>query len=172
LEADALIHVPPDQLRISRTDAEMDTLADPLTFYQNVSTSGELRDAAKDAQVLLNEYGIEISMRFDVYQAKLNAAKNIKTSGRKLNAEEERLVEKLLLDGKRAGLDLPDEERKELEKLKKELSQVCVEFKVSYPLEFAESINPDRNEQKNFNEENVCFLECQVIQHDSQGQSI
>lgn len=71
-------------------------------------------------------------MRLDVYQAKINAEKNIKASGRKLNPEEERLVEKLLLDGKRAGLDLPDEERKQLEKLKKELSQVCIEFKVRF----------------------------------------
>jgi len=72
-----------------------------------------------------------MSMRLDVYQAKVNAEKNIKASGRKLNPEEERLVEKLLLDGKRSGLNLPDKERKELEKLKKELSHICVEFSVS-----------------------------------------
>ena len=113
----------------------METLTEPLLFYQNVSTSKELRDAANAAEVLLREYGIEISMRLDVYQAKVNAEKNIKASGRKLNPEEERLVEKLLLDGKRAGLDLPDKERKELEKLQKELSQTCVEFSVSLALE-------------------------------------
>jgi Zn-dependent oligopeptidase len=45
------------------------------------------------------------------------------------------LVEKLLLDGKRAGLDLPEKDRKELEKLKKELSLTCVEFSVSLILE-------------------------------------
>jgi len=70
-------------------------------------------------------------MRLDVYQAKLNAEKNIKASGRKLNPEEERLVRKTVLDGKRSGLDLPEQERKELEKLQKELSQTCVEFSVS-----------------------------------------
>ena len=113
----------------------METLSEPLLFYQNVSTSKELRDAANAAEVLLREYGIEISMRLDVHQAKVNAEKNIKASGRKLNPEEERLVEKLLLDGKRAGLNLPDEERKELEKLKKELSQACVEFSVSLTLD-------------------------------------
>ena len=109
----------------------MEITSAPLLFYQNVSTSKELRDAASAAEVLLDEYGIEISMRLDVYQAKVNAEKNIKASGRKLNPEEERLVEKLLLDGKRAGLDLPNKERKELEKLKKELSQICIEFGVS-----------------------------------------
>jgi Zn-dependent oligopeptidase len=110
----------------------METETEPLIFYQNVSTSKELRDASNAAEVLRREYGIEMSMRVDVYQAKVNAEKNIKASGRKLNPEEERLVEKLVLDGKRAGLDLPEEERKELEKLKKELSQTCVEFSVSF----------------------------------------
>jgi len=113
----------------------MESLSEPLLFYQNVSTSKELRDASNAAEVLLREYGIEISMRLDIYQAKVNAEKNIKASGRKLNPEEERLVEKLLLDGKRSGLDLPDKERKELEKLQKELSQTCVEFNVSLVLD-------------------------------------
>jgi len=112
----------------------MDTLTNPLTFYQKVSTSKELRDTSNNAQVLLREYGVEISMRLDVYQAKVNAENNIKTSGRKSNPEEERLVEKSLLDGKRAGLDLPDKEREELEKLKKELSQTRTEFSVSFAL--------------------------------------
>lgn len=124
-----------DQLPISRADAEVETLTEPLLFYQNVSPSKELRDAANAAELLLRDYGIEISMRVDVYQAKVNAEKNIKASNGKLNPEEERLVEKLLLDGKRAGLNLPDEERKELEKLQKELSQTCVEFSVSFPLD-------------------------------------
>lgn len=127
---------PSDQLAIAHGDAEMESLSEPLLFYQNVSTSKELRDAANAAEVLLREYGIEISMRLDIYQAKINAEKNIKASGRKLNPEEERLVEKLVLDGKRAGLDLPDKERKELEKLKKELSQICVEFNVSLVLDY------------------------------------
>lgn len=116
---------------MSNASAEIDTLSDPLVFYQNVATSKELRDAANAAEVRLSEYGIENSMRLDVYQAKLNAKKNIKSSGRKLNPEEDRLVEKSILDGKRAGLDLPEKDRKELERLKKELSQTCVEFNVS-----------------------------------------
>jgi Zn-dependent oligopeptidase len=114
----------------------VESLVEPVIFYQNVSTSKELRDAANSAEVLLREYGIEASMRVDVYQAKVNAEKNIKASGRKLNPEEDRLVEKLLLDGKRAGLDLPEDERKALEQLKKDLSQLCVEFSVSHLLGF------------------------------------
>lgn len=70
-------------------------------------------------------------MRLDVFQAKVAAEKNIKASGRTLAAEEQRLVDKMLLDGKRAGLALEEKERTELTELKKELSQVCLEFSVS-----------------------------------------
>ena len=143
----------------------METLTEPLLFYQNVSTSKELRDAANDAEVLLREYGIETSMRLDVFQAKVNAEKNIKASGQKLNPEEKRLVEKLILDGKRAGLSLPEKERKELEKLQKELSQTCVEFSVSFT--FGSLYYYSRSdEQKNFNEENVCTCGFRVLRRE------
>jgi hypothetical protein len=140
----------------------METQSEPLLFYQNVSTSKELRDASNAAEVSLREYGIEISMRLDVYQSKVNAEKNIKASGRKLNPEETRLVEKLLLDGKRAGLNLPEKERKELEKLQKELSQTCVEFSVSFPPDPLCSYSRS-DKQKNFNEENVCIQRATVF---------
>ena len=35
-----------------------------------------------------------------------------------------------MLDGKRAGLDLPEDKRNELATLKKELSSICVQFQV------------------------------------------
>ncbi|TFY69553.1 hypothetical protein EVJ58_g360, partial [Rhodofomes roseus] len=114
----------------------IDAAVEPLSFYQNVSPSKELRDASNEAEVLVRDYGVDASMRLDVFQAKLAAEKNIKASGQKLDAEEQRLVDKMLLDGKRAGLALPEAQRDELMKLKKELSQASLEF------------------SKNFNEEN------------------
>lgn len=72
-------------------------------------------------------------MRLDVFQAKVAAEKNIKESGKwdKLTHEEKRLVDKMVLDGKRAGLALPEKDRDELMALKKELSHTCLEFSVS-----------------------------------------
>ncbi|KAH9948304.1 Metalloprotease [Amylocystis lapponica] len=109
-------------------------------FESNVSPSKELRDASNDAEVLVRDYGVEASMRLDVFQAKLAAEKNIKASGAKLSTEEQRLVDKMVLDGRRAGLALPEKERDELMALQKELSQACLEF------------------SKNFNEENGSVL--------------
>jgi len=77
-------------------------------------------------------------MRLDVFQAKVAAEKNIKDKGEwdKLSPEDQRLVEKMILDGKRAGLALPEAERNELMTLKKELSQVCLDFTVSLSAKF------------------------------------
>jgi Zn-dependent oligopeptidase len=76
----------------------MDSECEPLAFYQNVSTSKELRDASNAAEVLMRDYGVEASMRLDVYHAKLNAQKNLKASGEwdKLSSEQQRLVDKMV----------------------------------------------------------------------------
>ncbi|KAI0059531.1 metallopeptidase MepB [Artomyces pyxidatus] len=125
-----------ESLALAYGEARFDSVAEPLSFYQNVSPEKDLRDASNDAEVLVRDFSVESSMRIDVFNAKLAAQRNIEKSGRKLNAEEQRLVEKMVLDGTRAGLALPEAARNELMELKKELSQVCLEF------------------SKNFNEEN------------------
>lgn len=63
-----------------------------------MSPSKELRDASNEAEVLVRDYGVESSMRLDVFQAKASAEKNIKASGQwdKLSAEDQRLVEKMV----------------------------------------------------------------------------
>ncbi|ELU36497.1 metallopeptidase MepB [Rhizoctonia solani AG-1 IA] len=111
-------------LPLALAEAHLDATTEPLSFYQNVSPNEKLRDAATEAEKLVREFGIESSMRVDVYTALLNARKK----GEKLTKEEQRLVDKMILDGKRAGLALPEDKRAELMKLKKELSVVCTDF--------------------------------------------
>jgi hypothetical protein len=100
--------------RLADDETSLETITGPLQFYQYVSTDEGVRDAANAAEVRLNEFGIESSMRVDVFKALKAAKENIDKSGKKLGAEEERLVVKMLLDGKRNGLDLPEETRNEL----------------------------------------------------------
>ena len=71
-------------------------------------------------------------MRIDVFQAKTAAEKNMKEKGEweRLGPEEKRLVDKMILDGKRAGLTLPEKERNELMALQKSLSQTSLDFMV------------------------------------------
>lgn len=101
-------------LPLADSEAEVDTVMEPLSFYQNVSPSKELRDASNEAEVLLRDFSVEASMRVDVFDAIKGAAESVEKSGKQLSPEEKRLVEKMLLDGKRAGLDLPEEKRNEL----------------------------------------------------------
>ncbi|KAG8998057.1 hypothetical protein FRB94_007252 [Tulasnella sp. JGI-2019a] len=117
---------------LSLHEADVDNQSEPLSFYQNVSPDEKLRDASNDAEKLLRDFGIESSMRVDVYNSLKNAEKNIQESGQKLTPEQQRLVDKMILDGKRAGLDLPEDKRAELMQLKKQLSQTCLEFSKNY----------------------------------------
>lgn len=72
-------------------------------------------------------------MREDLYKAKATAEANLRKTGTwdTLSAEQKRLVEKMLLDGKRAGLALGNKEDKEkLKILKDQLSDACLTFRV------------------------------------------
>ena len=72
-------------------------------------------------------------MREDLYKAKVTAAANLRKAGAwdALSAEQKRLVDKMLLYGKRAGLTLEKKEDKErLMGLKDELSGACLKFTV------------------------------------------
>ncbi|KAF8311667.1 metallopeptidase MepB [Cantharellus anzutake] len=119
-------------LELAKEESELENTTGPLTFYQYVSTQDELRNAANTAEQRLNEYGIEASMRIDVFEALKAAKANIDKEELKLAPEENRLVEKLLLDGKRNGLDLPEETRNQVATLKKELSNTCTEFSKNF----------------------------------------
>ncbi|TFY78788.1 hypothetical protein EWM64_g5226 [Hericium alpestre] len=115
-------------LALAYGKASLDAVTAPLGFYKDVYPSKELRDASIEAEVLVRDFGVESSMRLDVYQAKVAAEKNIEASDVELNPEEGRLVHKMLTDGRCAGLALPEKEREELKELKKELSQGVVIF--------------------------------------------
>ncbi|KAI9058341.1 hypothetical protein FKP32DRAFT_1636336, partial [Trametes sanguinea] len=86
----------------------------PLEFYQNVSTSQELRDASTEAESLIRDFRTDSSIRLDVFRAQQAAQKKIKQSGKTLSLEEQRLADKVISDGARVGLALPDAKRQKL----------------------------------------------------------
>lgn len=100
-------------------------------FNQGVSPSQELREASNEVDGTIQKYKIEVAMRVDLFMAKKAAQRNILSSGKTLTAEEQRLVDKMVQEGVRAGLALPNEKRDELKEWKKELAAACLEFNVS-----------------------------------------
>lgn len=122
------------KLALALREAAFEGAMESLSFYQNVSPSKELRDAANEAASMQRDQEVSVEMRIDLFQAKQAALKNIEQSAVALDAEEQRLVRKMLQDGTRAGLALPEDKREELSKLKKELSATCLQFIVSLEL--------------------------------------
>lgn len=90
-------------------------ITSPLAFYTHVATDDGVRAASIAAEESIDKFGVESEMRVDVYQSLVNAEKN--TDKSQLTDEQKRLVEKMIMDGKRAGLALPDEKREKLKKV-------------------------------------------------------
>ncbi|KAH9820636.1 metallopeptidase MepB [Melampsora americana] len=97
-----------------------------LTFYQYVSPEESVRNAAVEADKLLTEYGIEVSSRMDVYKALLAAQKATDVSS--LDPESKRLLERLILERTRFGLNLEEKDRLQFGELKKEISNLAIDF--------------------------------------------
>ncbi len=104
-----------------------------IGFYQAVSTDQALRDSSTEADKLLDDFGIESSMREDVYKLVDAALKR----GEKLDPESQRLLEKERKSYIQNGLGIPaGPKRDRFKEIKKRLSKISIIF------------------QKNLNEEN------------------
>jgi thimet oligopeptidase len=96
-----------------------------------------MRDAARDESTKLEAWGIGLEYREDIYRV-LQAYADTKPS---LNAQQQRLMDFTLRDYRRAGLALPATERKRVEQLRKNLSELTQQFDVGInearaPLDF------------------------------------
>ena len=85
-------------MTLASGDTGIEVITEPLSFYQNVSPTKEIRDASNEAQSLLLDFGVESSMRLDVFKAKMAAKENVEASGQwdKLSPEQHRLVDKMV----------------------------------------------------------------------------
>jgi thimet oligopeptidase len=92
-----------------------------------LARTAAMRDTGNELSVKIDEWGIALDYREDLYRA-LKAVADKKP---KLGAEEQRLVDDQMLSYRRAGLALPPAERAEVEKLRKELSALETEFGVN-----------------------------------------
>ncbi|GAA5844231.1 hypothetical protein JCM3766R1_000977 [Sporobolomyces carnicolor] len=108
---------------------EMDRELEPGAFMQYVASNDkDLRDASVAADKELNEWSLKNLMRLDVYQALVDAQRHTEDNGVELNPEEQRLLERLILDRKRNGLGLDESKRAELFKLKKRIMGLEIDF--------------------------------------------
>ncbi len=98
--------------------------ANKATIIKETNTNPAMRAAAEEAVKAFQEWAVGIDYREDVYKA----IKAFADTHPKLSGEDEKLLNETLRDYRRAGLELPLDQRKEVELLRKELSNLGTDF--------------------------------------------
>ncbi|GAM88336.1 hypothetical protein ANO11243_063690 [Dothideomycetidae sp. 11243] len=112
-------------LPMALDDNQMSIESHIIGFYQAVSTDSKLRDASTEAEKQMDDFGIESSMREDVFGL-VQAAVDKKE---KLDPESERLLDKTHKAYVRMGLGIPaGEKRDRFKAIKKRLSELGITF--------------------------------------------
>ena len=86
-----------------------------------------MRTAAEKAVKVFEDWAVGIDYREDVYKA----IKAFADTHPKLSGEDEKLLKETLRDYRRAGLELPPDQRKEVEDLRKELTRLGTDFEAN-----------------------------------------
>jgi Zn-dependent oligopeptidases len=86
-----------------------------------------MRTAAENAVKAFQDWAVGVDYREDVYKA----IKAFADTHPKLSGEDEKLLKETLRDYRRAGLELPPDQRKEVEGLRKELTELGTDFETN-----------------------------------------
>ena len=98
--------------------------ANKATIIKETNTNPAMRTAAENAVKTYQEWAVGIDYREDVYKA----VKAFADTHPKITGEDEKLLKETMRDYRRAGLELPPDQRKEVEQLRKELSKLGTDF--------------------------------------------
>ncbi len=95
-----------------------------LQLIKETSPDAKLRDAATEVVKRLEEWGVSLDYREDVFRV----VKAYADTQPKLAGERAKLLDETMRDYRRAGLALPKTQRDEVERLRKELTSVSTDF--------------------------------------------
>src|SRR6266536_2216703 len=98
--------------------------ANKATIIKETNTNPAMRTAAENAVKAFQDWVVGVDYREDVYKA----IKAFADTHPKLSGEDEKLFKETQRDYRRAGLELPPDQRKEVEELRKELSKLGTDF--------------------------------------------
>jgi len=97
---------------------------DRLSLIKETSADSIIRDSATDALKELEEWMVGLDYRQDVYQTVQAYA----DTQPRLKGEDAKLLAETLRDYRRAGLQLPKTQRDQVERMRKELSQLATDY--------------------------------------------
>jgi len=106
---------------------EASLAANRATLIKETNTNPAMRTAAENAVKAFQDWAVGVDYREDVYKA----IKAFADTHPKLSGEDEKLLKETLRDYRRAGLELPPDQRKEVEELRKELSKAGTDFETN-----------------------------------------
>lgn len=112
---------------LDQLQSDADLVASRLRFIQESNLAQAVRDAAEEASKKLEDWSVGIEYREDLY-AVLRAFADTRPV---LTGEDRRLFDFTLRDYRRAGFELPPDERRKVEDLRKELSRLTTDFGVN-----------------------------------------
>src|SRR5438132_7992938 len=98
--------------------------ANKAVIIKESNTDEKMRAAGENAVKVFQDWAVSIDYREDVYKA----LKAFADTHPKLAGEDEKLFNETMRDYRRAGLELPPDKRKEVELLRKELSNLGTDF--------------------------------------------
>jgi oligopeptidase A len=98
--------------------------ANRATLIKETNTNPAVRAAAEKAVKAFEDWAVGVDYREDVYKA----IKAFADTHPKLSGEDEKLLKETLRDYRRAGLELPADQRKEVEDMRKELTRLGTDF--------------------------------------------
>ncbi|MHC4219137.1 MAG: M3 family metallopeptidase, partial [Planctomycetota bacterium] len=104
------------------TQVELDT--NMTMFMAYVSTDAAEREAGDMAEEHVTNWMIDLGKREDLYRA----VKDFADTNPTLRGEQQRLLEHTLRDFRRAGMDLPSDQRDKLKAVQKEITRLSIEF--------------------------------------------
>lgn len=122
---------PLDKLSFATTVGALDDamwragqVANRVVLIRETSPEPAVRDAATEAIKVFQDWAVGLDYREDVYRV----IKAYADSRPALEGEDAKLLKETLRDYRRAGLHLPEPERKQVETLRKELARLCTDF--------------------------------------------
>ncbi|HEY3862968.1 MAG TPA: M3 family metallopeptidase [Verrucomicrobiae bacterium] len=105
-------------------DTIIDNLENRFSLIKQTSTNAAVRDAAANELKTVEEWAVGLDYREDVYRA----IKAYADTHPPLQGEDAKLLSDQMRDYRRAGLDLPPDQQKEVEALRKKLSALSTDF--------------------------------------------
>jgi metallopeptidase MepB len=115
-------------LPFAQDDNEVALQSHLIGFYQSVSTDAKLRDASTEAEKQMDKFGIETSMREDLFQL-CSAAYNKQQNDSALDPESQKLLQKDYKDYIKMGLGIPaGPKRDRFKAIKERLSELGITF--------------------------------------------